>query len=105
NNTPPRAAADKAERIAAGTEMTMAHGLAATSRVADRYIASSQSRPSQENAAKATTAPIITASVYRWPNHALNRSDGALAACASVTSVIMRATVLSSTLRATATSS
>ena len=36
NSTPPRAAADSAERIAAGTEMTMAQGLAATSRVADR---------------------------------------------------------------------
>ena len=28
-------------------------------------------------------APAITATVYRCPNHALNRSEGALAACAS----------------------
>ena len=33
-STPPRAAADSADRIAAGTEMTMAQGLAATSSVA-----------------------------------------------------------------------
>jgi len=35
-STPPRAAAESADRIAAGTEMTMAQGLAATSSVAAR---------------------------------------------------------------------
>jgi hypothetical protein len=49
--------------MAAGTEMTIAHGLAATSKVAARYSASSQPRPSQEKAAKATMAPAITPTV------------------------------------------
>ena len=43
--------------------------------------------------------------MYRCPNQALKRSDGALAACASVTRAIIRATVLSSTVLVTATSS
>lgn len=34
NSTPPRAAAESADRIAAGTDITIAQGLAATSRVA-----------------------------------------------------------------------
>ena len=36
NRTPPRAAADRPDRMAAGTEMTTAQGLAATSTVAAR---------------------------------------------------------------------
>ena len=64
NSTPPRAAADKADRIAAGTEITTAQGLAATSSVAARYkrvarvVADEPRKPNQDRIEPTSTATV-----------------------------------------------